>query len=294
MAVVLLTAAVMVVEVAAGYLFGSMALLVDGWHMGTHVAALGMAIFAYRYARRHERDPKFTFGTGKVGVLGGFASAVALAVVALLMAAQSIERLFSRPTIRFDEALGVAVIGLAANVASALVLGRGRVRAHSHHEHGHHGPEHDHNLRAAYLHVMADALTSVLAIAALVAAKLLGWVLLDPVMGMIGGAMIARWSYMLLRDSGRILLDADVEADVLRSVRTAIESEEDNRVSDLHVWKVAPNACAAVVSLVSARPEPPEHYRSLLAGIHGLRHISVEVLRCREETADSVAPTRGT
>ena len=295
--VVALTATMMVVEVAAGFIYGSMALLADGWHMGTHVAALGISAFAYRYARRHAADPCFTFGTGKVSVLGGFASAVALAVVALLMAAESLQRFFTRPAIRFDEAIFVAVVGLAVNLISAVVLGRGFVRANHSHGHSHspglpeharshadsHGhPEHthDHNLRAAYLHVIADAFTSVLAIIALTVGKFTGQVWLDPLMGIVGGAMIARWSYGLLRDTGRILLDAPVEKDLLRSVRSAIETGGDDRLSDLHVWKVGPNAYAAVVSVVTAHPQPPDHYRSLLAHLEELSHISVEVQRC--------------
>jgi cation diffusion facilitator family transporter len=283
--VVGLTAAMMVVEVAAGVLYGSMALLADGWHMGTHVAALGISLFAYRYARRHATDPRFTFGTGKVGVLGGFASAVALAVVALLMAAESVQRFFARPAIRFDEAIIVALIGLAVNVVSAIILGGGRAHDQSHN----HSPHaHDHNLRAAYLHVVADALTSVFAVIALTLGKFLGQVWLDPLMGIVGGAVIARWSYGLLRDTGHILLDAAVQKDLLHSIRSAIESLEDNRLSDLHVWKVGPNSYAAIVCVVTKHPRPPDHYRDLLARIEGLSHISVEVQCCSEVTAPQV------
>jgi len=282
--VVALTATMMVVEVAAGSLYGSMALLADGWHMGTHVAALGISVFAYRYARRHATDPCFTFGTGKVSVLGGFASAVALAVVALLMVAESLQRFFTRPVIRFDEAIFVAVVGLAVNLISAIILGRGHARAN--HAHGHlepHGhPQHaqDHNLRAAYLHVIADALTSVLAIIALTLGKFLGQVWLDPLMGIVGGAMIASWSYGLLRDTGRILLDAPVERDLFHSIRSTIETGGDDKLSDLHIWKVGPNTYAVIISVVTRHPLPPDHYRNLLAHIEGLSHISVEVQRC--------------
>lgn len=287
--VVVITAAMMLVEVGAGSIFGSMALLADGWHMGTHVAALGITVFAYGYARRHARDPAFSFGTGKVGVLGGFASAVALAVVALLMAAESVERFFSRPVIRFDESIAVAVVGLVVNLVSAAVLSRGGRHPslghdhhddaqHDHHDHGHH----DHNLRAAYLHVVADALTSVLAIVALSLGKALGLVWLDPFVGILGGAMIARWAYGLLRDTGRILLDADVEKEVIERIRDAVERDGDNRISDLHVWRVSADACAAVVAVVTSLPKPPEHYRTLLAPIRQLAHVSVEVLRCVE------------
>jgi cation diffusion facilitator family transporter len=279
--VVGLTMAMMVVEVTAGFLYGSMALLADGWHMGTHVAALGISVFAYRYARRHAKDPRFTFGTGKVGVLGGFASAVALAVIALLMAAESIQRFFTRPAIRFDEAIFVAVVGLAVNVASALVLGGGRSRGGAHSHAGAHAAHtHDHNLRAAYLHVVADALTSVFAVVALTVGKFLGQTWLDPLMGIVGGAVIASWSYGLLRDTGHILLDAATGKDLLDSVRSTIEALDDNRLSDLHVWKVGPNTYAAIVCIVTEYPRPPEHYRNLLAGIEGLAHVSVEVQRC--------------
>jgi len=282
--VVAITAAMMVVEVAAGSIFGSMALLADGWHMGTHVTALGITVFTYGYARRHAKDPSFSFGTGKVGVLGGFASAVALAVVALLMAAESVGRFFSRPDIRFDESIAVAAVGLVVNLASAAVLSRGGRHGHDDREREH--PVHDHNLRAAYLHVVADALTSVLAIVALTLGKALGLVWLDAFVGLLGGAVIARWAYGLLRDTGRILLDGAVEHDVLERTRVAIEGEGDNRVSDLHVWKVSSDACAAVVSVVTASPKPPEHYRALLAPVRELAHVSVEVLRCPEHEAD--------
>ena len=285
-AVVGITTAMMVVEVAAGFLYGSMALLADGWHMGTHVAALGIAVLAYRYARRHARDPRFTFGTGKVGVLGGFASAIALAVVALLMVAESIQRLFAGAAIRFDEAILVAAIGLAVNVVSAIILrgrsgdragGRGHAHAHAH----------DHNLRAAYLHVVADALTSVFAIVALTFGKLTGQVWLDPVMGIVGGVVIARWSYGLLRDTGHILLDAGAQEDLPRSIRSAVESLEDNRIADLHVWQVGPARFAAIVCVVTSHPRPPDHYRGLLAGIEGLAHVSVEVQCCPGEKLSS-------
>jgi cation diffusion facilitator family transporter len=291
--VVALTAAMMVVEVAAGSIFGSMALLADGWHMGTHVAALSITVFAYGYARRHARDRSFSFGTGKVGVLGGFASAVALAVVALLMAAESASRLFSRPVIRFDESIAVAAVGLVVNLLSAFVLSAGGRHRHGDHEHAGHEHGHrvdDHNLRAAYLHVVADALTSVLAIVALSLGRAVGLVWLDPVVGLLGGAMIARWAYGLLRDTGRILLDGAVEPEAFERIRLAIEAEGDNRLSDLHVWRVSSDACAAVLSVVTSQPMPPEHYRSLLASIQELAHVSVEVLRCPGPTGPAPSP----
>jgi cation diffusion facilitator family transporter len=281
------TAVTMVVEIIAGLVCGSMALLADGWHMGTHVAALGISVFAYRYARRHAHDPRFTFGTGKVGVLGGFASAVALAVVALVMAGESVQRFFTRPVIYFDQAIVVAVAGLLVNLVSAALLRSGS--AHEHFAGSDHGHVHDHSLRAAYLHVAADALTSVLAIVALVLAKGLGYVRLDPLMGIVGGGMIARWSYGLLRDTGHILLDAAVERDLLQTMRSAVESGNADRVSDLHVWKVGPSDYAAIVSVVSDDPRPVQHYKELLADIEGLSHISVEVQECLGEAAETTA-----
>jgi cation diffusion facilitator family transporter len=203
--VVLLTAVMMVVEIAAGYLYGSMALLADGWHMGTHVAALGISLFAYGYARRHADDPRYSFGTGKVSSLAGFASAVALAVVALMMGAESVQRLLSPQTIHFDEAILVASVGLAVNLLSAWLLRDD----HSHHHHGHDEPHHhhDHNLRAAYLHVLADALTSLLAIVALLCGRALGWVWMDALMGIVGALVIAKWGLDLIRETGGVLLD---------------------------------------------------------------------------------------
>ncbi len=294
---VALTAGMMVVEIIAGLVYGSMALLADGWHMGTHFAALGIAAFAYRYARKHSKDPCFTFGTGKVGVLGGFTSAVILAIVAMLMAGESVKRFFVRPAIRYDEAMFVAVVGLVVNVVSAIILSSGRSHrghaqehaAHAHDHSGHaHAPArhtHDHNIRAAYLHVVADAFTSVLAIVALSVAKFLGQVWADPLMGIVGGAMIARWSYGLLRDTGRILLDADIEKDLLQTARSAIEGGGDDRIADLHVWKVGPDSYAAIVSVVTSNPQQPEHYRRLLTRIPGLSHVSVEVHRCPTASA---------
>jgi cation diffusion facilitator family transporter len=230
--VILLTLVMMIIEITAGYIFGSMALLADGWHMGTHAAALGITAFAYYYARKHSENPSYSFGTGKVGVLGGFGSAVVLAVVALLMGVESVQRLVSPVNIRFNEAIAVAVVGLAVNLISAYLL-RGR------HHHSHqHGSGHDHNLRAAYLHVLADALTSLLAIVALITGKAFGWVWMDPIMGIVGALIISRWSYGLLIDTGKVLLDRDVNAEAVEEIRSIVESDSDNRVADLHVWRV--------------------------------------------------------
>ncbi len=279
--VLALTAVTMVVEVVAGIAFGSMALLADGWHMGTHVAAFLIAIFAYRYARKHADSPDYTFGTGKVNMLGGFASAVALAVVALVMVAESLQRIFDPQPIHFNEAIAVAFLGLFVNLLSALLLkdGHGQAHDHHHHQHDHH---HDHNLRAAYLHVLADALTSVLAIVALIAGKFLGWNWLDPVMGIVGAVIITRWSYGLVRQTGPILLDANIDADYRRAIQKSIEDDSDNRVSDLHVWRVGADHYAAIIALVTHAPKTADHYKDLLRGFHRLVHVTIEVNRCDE------------
>jgi cation diffusion facilitator family transporter len=270
--VIALTFVTMVAEIVAGTVFGSMALLADGWHMASHAAALSVTAFAYRFARRHARDERFSFGTGKVTSLGGFASAIALAVVALLVLVESIERCVVPVPIHFDAAIGVAAIGLVVNCASALLL---RDRHDHDHASQHH---HDHNLKAAYLHVLADALTSVLALAALVAGKYSGWTWMDPVMGIVGSIVIARWAVGLLRGSGRVLLDAEVDAAERRAIRSLVEADGDDRVVDLHVWRVGPQHFAAIVAIVSAAPQAPEHYRRLLAARGDLVHVTVEVI----------------
>lgn len=278
--VILLTLTMMIVEIAAGVLFGSMALLADGWHMGTHAAALGITALAYYYARRHADNPKYTFGTGKVGVLGGFTSAVILAGVALLMAVASFERLLLPRPIRFDEAIIVAVTGLIVNLVSAYIL---RDRRHAHDHTGDHHHHHDYNLKAAYLHVMADALTSVLAIIALITGKALGWIWMDPIMGVVGAAVIMRWSYGLLRDTGKILLDRDVSMETVSTIYSTMEADSDNRVSDLHIWRIGTNQLAAIISIVTHFPKPPDHYKKLLTPFKELAHITIEVNQCESE-----------
>ena len=299
----LLTAVMMVVEIAAGISYGSMALLADGWHMATHVAAFGISVFAYRYARAHASNPRYSFGTGKVGTLGGFASAVALAVVALVMALESLQRVMSPHAIRFDEAILVAVVGLVVNLVSGVLLhgaqGHDHHRGHDHdhdhdhdhhhdgthdHEHGHHD---DHNLRAAYLHVVADALTSVLAIAALVAGRWLGWNWLDPLMGLVGAALIARWAWGLIRDSGHVLLDGSANDATREAIRRAIETDSDSLVTDLHVWAVGPRTWSASLAVLSHDPLAPEDYKRLLQGIPRLEHVLIEVNRCPGEICRS-------
>lgn len=278
--VLILTAITMLVEIIAGSVFGSMALLADGWHMGTHVAAFMIAIFAYRYARKHANNPAYSFGTGKVNVLGGFASAVSLAVVALVMLVESLQRLIDPQIIQFNAAIMIACIGLVINIVSALILKDNHHHSHEHeHEHEHH---HDHNLRAAYLHVLADALTSVLAIIALLAGKLLGLNSLDPIMGIVGAIIITRWSYGLLKQTSPILLDASIDQAYQLAVKEAIEKDADNLITDIHIWKVSANHYAAIISLLTHTPETTEHYKNLLHDFHKLSHITIEVYQCNE------------
>ena len=248
--------------------------------MGTHATALGITALAYWYARRHRNDPRYSFGTGKVGVLGGFSSAVVLAVVALLMAAESVQRLLAPNPIRFTEAAAVAALGLAVNLVSARIL---QGRHHHGRDHGSSAPQqHDHNLRAAYLHVLADAMTSLLAIVALLAGRTLGWIWMDAATGIVGAIVILRWAYGLLRDTGRILLDSGADEETVAAIRSAIEADSDNRVSDIHVWRVGSNHLAAIVSVVTHYPKPPEHYKALLADLQ-VEHVTVEVNRCSSE-----------
>jgi cation diffusion facilitator family transporter len=268
----------MVVEIAGGTIFGSMALLADGWHMGTHAAALGITAFAYAYARRNADNPSYTFGTGKVGVLGGYTSAVVLGVIALMMLWESGRRLVSPVPIRFNEAILVACLGLVVNLVSAYLLMGSRHRHGERDEHDHdHNHHQDHNIRAAYLHVIADALTSVLAIIALTTGRFFGWVWMDPVMGIVGAFIIARWSYGLLRDTSKVLLDGEARAGITASIRKTLESEGDNRVSDLHVWRVGSHDFAAIITVLTHNPESPDHYKSLLSKYPELNHVTVEV-----------------
>lgn len=277
--VMILTAVTMVLEISAGIAYGSMALLADGWHMGTHVAAFLITLFAYRYARRNQNNPDFSFGPGKINVLGGFASAVALAVVALMMAIESVGRFFSPVEIHYTQSLMVAVIGLAVNIASAFLLHDG---GHDHHHgHGHeHSHHHDHNLKAAYMHVIADALTSVLAIVALILGGLYDWRILDPLMGIAGALVIAHWARGLIRESSAILLDASIDKDLRAQIKTAIEADADNRVSDLHVWQVGPQHLSAIITLVTHHPRPAGEYRHLLAEFSQIKHLTMEVIGC--------------
>jgi cation diffusion facilitator family transporter len=280
--VIALTAVMMAVEVTAGWRFHSMALLADGWHMGTHVAAFLIAAFAYAMARRHRGDRSYSFGTGKIDVLGGYTSAVILGIVALFMSVESLERLFEPLAIHYNESIGIGLVGLCVNVASALMLKHGHGHGHSHgHDHGHshgHHPE-DLNMKAAYVHVIADAVTSILAISALLAGKYLRWVWMDPVMGIVGSVVVAQWSWGLLRDTSSILLDRTPETDLGDEIRRAVEADEGASIADLHVWPVGVGQFSAIVSIVAREPRTPEHYRTILAEHEELRHVTIEINR---------------
>ncbi len=305
--VVALTAVMMVGEIVGGTIYGSMALVADGWHMSTHAGALAIAALAYRYARRFARDSRFAFGTGKLGELAGYSSALILAVIALLIAYESAVRLLNPVSIRFDEAIVIACIGLGVNLLSAWLLhddhdahhdpghahshvpldepAHGHAighRDHRHDAHRHHAHHHhDHNLRAAYLHVLADALTSVLAIAALLTGRLYGWVWMDPIMGVVGALVIAHWSFRLLRSSGAVLVDMVADPHLATQIRSRLEVGSD-RITDLHLWRVGPGHAALIASVVSDRPKSPEQYKERLAKIAGLSHVTVEVHACQQ------------
>lgn len=307
--VIAITAVMMVVEIAAGLAFGSMALLADGLHMASHAAALGIAAFAYVYARRHASDPRFSFGTGKVNALAGFTSALLLLVFALAMFSESLQRLWSPVEIAFGQAILVAVLGLIVNGVSMAVLGGhaghdhehddGHGHGHAHgadrrgnlpsagtdagerrvgnrraHPHGHHG---DHNLRAAYLHVLADALTSLLAIFALLAARYLGWQWMDPAMGIVGAVLVARWSILLVRQSGCVLLDFQGPESSRAAIRQAVELLPGSRVTDLHLWVIGPNLYALEMAVCSTTARTAADYRACLPTIVDLAHVNIEV-----------------
>ncbi|HSL62069.1 MAG TPA: CDF family Co(II)/Ni(II) efflux transporter DmeF [Desulfotignum sp.] len=283
--VIVLTGITMCLEITAGVLTGSMALLADGMHMGTHAFALGITYFAYVMARRFSGSTKFGFGTGKFGILSGYTSALFLGGTALYMIVESFKRFFKPVPIAFDEAILVAIVGLAVNVLSIWMLGGKKTGHHGHghdddtdHDRSHHPP--DHNLRAAYLHVLADALTSVLAILALVSGKFFGWSFLDPAMGIVGGVLIARWAWGLLRSSAFILLDGNKDKDLRDAVINAIESDGDSLVSDLHIWPLNSNALAAAITVVTEKKRTPTDYCSRLSHITRLKHTTIEIHYC--------------
>jgi cation diffusion facilitator family transporter len=312
--VIALTASMMVAEIVAGSYYGSMALVADGWHMSTHASAMLISAIAYLYARKQARNPRFTFGTGKLGDLAGFASAIILAMIALLMAWESLLRIANPVPISFSQAIGVAVLGLAVNVASAWLLkddhhghdhghhhapARSRKHDdhhthgdhahaghHAHHGHGDHGhhahPSHaprvtDNNMRAAYIHVIADALTSVLAIAALLLGSVYGWLWLDPLMGIVGGVIIAQWAWGLMKSSGAVLLDTlPTAGDLPQEIRALVETSDD-QITDLHVWQVGPGHHAAIIAVATPEPHTPSYYKAKLSSLDHLSHVTVEV-----------------
>lgn len=271
--VVVLTSAMMVGEIVAGAVFNSMALLADGFHMATHAGALGVAAAAYAYAKKHARSGRYSFGTGKVGDLAGFASALVLGLVAIGIAFESISRLYDPRPVAFGEATVIAFVGLLVNIASAALLGGGHHHGHGHdHVHGGHAHHHDNNMRSAYVHVLADALTSVLAIAALLGGRYLGWVWLDPVMGIVGAIVIASWSWTLTRDTAAVLLDAS-DPHLEQEIRQEVEGPGDAQITDLHVWRVGPGAHAAIVSVTGADQDV---VRRRLIPVHEIAHLTVE------------------
>ena len=279
--VVALTAATMVVEVIGGTLFGSMAVVADGVHMSTHVAALAIAALAYRFARRHAADARFSFGTGKLGELAAFASALILLLVALIIAYESVTRFFNPVAIRYTEAIAVACIGLTVNLISAWLLSDDdHHHGHAHDDGGdHHHHSHDHNIRAAYIHVLADAVTSVLAIGGLLMGRFYGLAWMDALVGIIGAGVIISWGLGLMRSSGAVLLDVVPSHGLADRVRGRLEVGGD-RVADLHLWQLGPGHAGVIASVVTEHPQPPQTYKTRLAGIAGLSHVTIEVQPC--------------
>lgn len=280
--VVFITLTMMAVEIFAGIVYGSMALLADGLHMASHALALFLSYIAYVMARRFAHDHRFSFGTGKINALAAFASALLLAVFALFMAYESFLRLLHPVPIEFNQAIIVAIVGLLVNGGSALILGHTHDHDDHDHDHEHHHHDHhheDHNLRAAYIHVLADALTSVTAISALLAAKYFGWIWMDPIMGIVGSILVSSWAVRLLRDSGKVLLDRQAPKDVMDAIVAAIEAEPESKVADLHVWSIGPGLFACELWITTAGDHPPQHFKQLLPQNLNIVHTTVEIHR---------------
>jgi cation diffusion facilitator family transporter len=287
--VVVVTFVTMVAEIFFGWMSNSMALLADGWHMGTHAFALGISLAAYILARKYAQDETFTFGTWKIEILGGYTSAIVLGIVALAMIFSSVERILQPLSIHYNQALFVAILGLLVNLACAFILNSGgHAHEHEHHHRGgdEHAPhEHHHedlNLKAAYLHVVADALTSILAIAALLGAKYFNLIWLDPFMGIVGAGLILRWSFILLKGTGNILLEREMNGEIADEIKKEIESDGDSKICDLHLWKVAQNKYACILSVVTEKKFSIEDYKARLAGVHELAHLTIEVNDCKK------------
>ncbi len=275
--VMLLTAAMTMIEITAGWFFKSIALFADGWHMSTHALALGIGYFAYRYARLHAKNNNYTFGTGKIHALGSYSSALILAFVALFVFGQSLWGFFNPEVIAYNEAIPVAIVALCVNLLSIKLLHVG----HDHHDHDGHGHEHDHNMKAAFAHVVVDAMTSVLAIIALVAGKYWHWTWMDPLVGIIGAVIIAQWAYALLKNAMQMLLDRQPTNTLMADIKSKIESDGDSQIADLHLWQVAPGRNAAIISIVSHQQRQPDDYKLRLSGL-GLAHITVELNKCQQ------------
>lgn len=273
--VVALTVVMMIGEIIAGYITGSMALLADGFHMATHAGALGITAAAYGYAKRHASSQRYSFGTGKVGDLGGFASALILGMVSLGIGVESVMRLLQPTDVQFGSATLIAIVGLIVNIISALLLGHGHSHGHDHSDHDHHHHEHDNNLKSAYFHVIADALTSVLAIVALLAGRYLGWVWLDPVIGIVGALVIARWAWSLMGVTAAVLLD-QTDAHIAEEIRELVEKNGDATITDLHVWQIGPQAHAAIVSVMGDNTVDADSIRERLKPVHEVSHLTVE------------------
>lgn len=275
--VLILTVTTMVVEIAAGTMFGSMALLADGWHMGTHAAAFCITLFAYRYAKQNAHNDRFSFGTGKVSVLGGFTSAIALGIVALMMMVESIHRLFNPESIQFNEAIMVAVIGLVVNLASMLLLQDHHHHGHDHHDHhGHdHEHHHDHNLTAAYFHVLADTLTSLLAIVALIVGKFYGWTWLDAMMGIVGAVVIGKWTLGLMKQTAPVLLDESINKSYRDEITETLAPYAE--IVDLHIWKVSGHHYSAAIALKNHSDKTLDEFKQLLSKFDKIHHLTLEV-----------------
>jgi cation diffusion facilitator family transporter len=287
---VIITLVTMVAEIFFGWLTNSMALFADGWHMGTHAFALGISLLAYILARKYARDETFSFGAWKIEILGAYTSAIFLGLVGLFMIYASVERIVHPLSIQYNQALLVAVLGFIVNIVCAFILNtkdHGHNHSHSGAGHSDHHHEKDLNQQSAYLHVVADAMTSVLAIAALLGAKYLNISWLDPAIGIVGAGLILRWAALLLKDTAKILLQRDMDSPIAGEIKQLIESDGDSRVSDLHIWQVAQNQYACIVSVVTSKNLSISDYKTRLDDVHELTHVTVEIYLCTADMAQT-------